>query len=154
MIGQFRASRQSGQARAAPPNSRDREEWWRLKLVENHAVPCGSCQHCCTHEWIFLRPEEGDVAEIYETVDIISPATGLPAKALAHKPNGDCIYLSGSGCTIHGRHPAVCRAFDCRRFFLQVQTLPRTERRRQMREVARFEETYDIGKRMQEEFPV
>ena len=121
---------------------------------ETFAVPCGTCQHCCKHEWIILKPEEGDIVELYDTVDIVSPLTQLPAKALRHKENGDCIYLSASGCTIHGRHPSVCRGFDCRRFYLQTQTMPRTERRRQMREVHRFQETFEIGKRMQEEFPV
>ncbi len=125
-----------------------------MQAGENYAVPCGSCRHCCTHEWIFLKPEEGDIAELYDTVDIVNPTTGLPAKALAHKPNGDCIYLGASGCTIHGRHPAVCRAFDCRRFFLQIRNQPRSERRRQMREVVRFQETFEIGKHMQEKFPV
>ena len=124
------------------------------ETAENNAVPCGTCHHCCTHEWIFLRPEQGDIAELYDTVDIVSPTTGLPAKALAHKPNGDCIYLGDSGCTIHGRHPAVCRAFDCRRFFLDMLRRPRTERRRNMRDVARFQETFEIGQRMQDEFPV
>jgi len=120
----------------------------------NFSVPCGSCRHCCQHEWIFLRPEEGDIVELYETVDIVSPSTGLPAKALAHQPNGDCIYLGATGCTIHGRHPAVCRDFDCRRFYLKVLTEPRQERRRQMREIHRFQETFAIGKRMQEAHPV
>ena len=125
-----------------------------MKAAENNVVPCGSCHHCCTHEWIVLKPEEGDVVELYETVDVVNPSNGLPAKALAHQPNGDCIYLSASGCTIHGRHPAVCRAFDCRRFYLQEQARPRLERRRRMREVARFQETYDIGKRMEAASPV
>lgn len=125
-----------------------------MSEAAQHVVPCGSCHHCCTHEWIFLKPEQGDVAALYDTVDIVNPSTGRPGKALAHKPNGDCIYLGATGCTIHGRHPAVCRDFDCRRFFLGVNQLPRSERRRQMRTVLRFEETYEIGKRMQESHPV
>jgi len=33
---------------------------------------------------------------------------------LAHKANGDCIYLDELGCSIHGRAPSLCRIADCR----------------------------------------
>jgi Fe-S-cluster containining protein len=33
---------------------------------------------------------------------------------LAHKANGDCIYLEEKGCSIHGRAPYMCRTMDCR----------------------------------------
>lgn len=33
---------------------------------------------------------------------------------LAHKDNGDCIYLGDTGCTIHERKPQQCREMDCR----------------------------------------
>jgi len=125
-----------------------------MERPPSSAVPCGTCQHCCKNEWILLHPEDGDIVELYDTVDIASPRTGLPVKALRHKPNGDCIYLSPTGCTIHGRHPSICRVFDCRRFYLRALEAPRTERRRQMRDVHRYAETFAIGKRMQEEFPV
>lgn len=125
-----------------------------MKPVANATVPCGSCQHCCKNLWIWLKPEEGDVVEQYDTVDYVSPITGLPAKALSHKPNGDCVYLGPAGCTIHGRHPAVCRAFDCRRFYLKLMALPRTERRREMRTGYLVKETLEVGRRMQEAYPV
>ena len=35
---------------------------------------------------------------------------------LNHLTNGDCVYLGPDGCTIHGRHPAICRTFDCAGF--------------------------------------
>lgn len=52
---------------------------------------------------------------------------------IAHKPNGDCVYLAGNGCTIHGRAPALCRAADCRSLALKydlrtAQTLHMTGR--------------------------
>lgn len=37
---------------------------------------------------------------------------------LAHKPNGDCYYLTEKGCGIHSIRPAQCRTFDCRRMYL------------------------------------
>ncbi len=33
---------------------------------------------------------------------------------LAHKPNGECIYLEPGGCSIHDRAPSLCRSADCR----------------------------------------
>jgi hypothetical protein len=39
---------------------------------------------------------------------------------LAHKPNGDCIYLDEHGCSIHGRAPSLCRVADCRSIALKI----------------------------------
>jgi Fe-S-cluster containining protein len=33
---------------------------------------------------------------------------------LDHKPNGDCIYLGQTGCTIHEDKPLMCQRMDCR----------------------------------------
>lgn len=35
-------------------------------------------------------------------------------QVLAHKLNGDCVYLGPGGCSIYDRRPILCRAFDCR----------------------------------------
>lgn len=64
-----------------------------------------------------LHPEDGDRPEEYDTIEIGNPLTGEPCQALRQRPNGACIYLGIAGCTIHGRAPALCREFDCRRFF-------------------------------------
>jgi hypothetical protein len=53
-----------------------------------------------------------------------------PLLLLRHKPNGDCVYLGEHGCTIYDRAPAVCRRFDCRKYFL---AMPREERRQMER---------------------
>jgi len=39
---------------------------------------------------------------------------------LAHKPNGECIYLENSGCSIHERAPSLCRSADCRSLALRL----------------------------------
>ena len=72
-----------------------------------------------------LFTEHGDDPNAYETQML----GGL--QALAHKPNGDCVYLGEKGCTIHERRPAVCRAYDCAGQFRQFT---RAERRRGVRE--------------------
>jgi Fe-S-cluster containining protein len=118
------------------------------------SVPCGSCQHCCRHEYVAVDPAEGDIVELYETIDVINPFTQQPQKALARKPNGDCLYLGAAGCTIHGRHPAACRRFDCRLVYLGLKKMPRVERRLQIREHHDMDALYEIGGRMQRAYPL
>ncbi|EJM1834574.1 YkgJ family cysteine cluster protein [Salmonella enterica] len=80
-------------------------------------VPCNGCTLCCRSDAISIHPELGDVAEDYQTEPHIVPqmaADGIVM--LAHKPDGSCVYLGDDGCTIHGKAPALCREFDCRRW--------------------------------------
>ena len=89
-------------------------------------VPCGGCRACCRNDRIILHPEHGDDPASFEIEPTWNPLTNRPALMLKHKPNGDCIYLGEEGCTIHDRAPAICREFDCRRFFMKFS---RAERR-------------------------
>lgn len=90
-------------------------------------VPCNGCTACCRRDLIVLHPEAGDDPDAYETVEVVHPLNGSKALALAQGPDGSCVYLGPTGCTIHDRAPHICRTFDCRRFFL---ALNRTVRRR------------------------
>jgi hypothetical protein len=93
---------------------------------------------------VFLNPELGDDVASYDAQPTINPVTGARGLALKHKPGGGCIYLAeGVGCTIHGRAPALCRQFDCRRFFL-VTT--RSDRRRLIAEGLFSEDVLDAGR--------
>ncbi len=78
----------------------------KRKCVE---VPCGDCTLCC----------QGDAIRLQEVDDpgkyLTEPHSSIPgALMLAHKPNGDCIYLTENGCAIHDCAPALCRGADCR----------------------------------------
>lgn len=42
------------------------------------------------------------------------------ARMIAHKPNGECIYLNEQGCGIHDRAPSLCRSADCRSLALRI----------------------------------
>jgi Fe-S-cluster containining protein len=113
---------------------------------------CSTCPgHCCRNDTILLHPEKGDIPSLYDTETISHPMTGKPAKMLAHKPNGDCIYLGevdGVGrCTIYHRRPAICRAFDCG---LSYAKLTRAERRQLLRDDLVSRDTLDQGRRVQE----
>lgn len=39
---------------------------------------------------------------------------------LAHKPNGECVYVEEGGCSIHERAPSLCRSADCRSIALTL----------------------------------
>jgi hypothetical protein len=124
-------------------------------IRDTRAVPCGSCQVCCKMSWVFLDPEAGDVAERYDTVEVVHPKTGALVKALAHKPNGGgCIYLGSAGCTIHGTAPSLCRAFDCRAYYLDMKATPRTVRKRALSEQYSAQELFEAGRELQRKFPV
>jgi Fe-S-cluster containining protein len=121
--------------------------------TETTDVPCGTCHHCCQKELIPIRPERGDDPSAYDTFEAVNPTTGKRERFLRHQPNGDCIYLGAAGCTIHGRQPATCKAFDCRQFFLWFSKRPAAQRQRLIATRPRVKETVEIGKRMQAEHP-
>jgi len=100
-------------------------------MIASNSVPCNGCTACCQNDLLVLHPEMGDDPASYETMEAINPVTGAPCLALKHKPGGGCIYLGDGGCTIHGRAPAICREFDCRRFYSRmVEIYTRAERRK------------------------
>lgn len=75
------------------------------------AVPCNGCTRCCTRgDMVRLLPD--DDPRTYQT----EPHPLKPgALMLAHKENGDCVYLGIGGCTIHDTKPRMCREMDCRK---------------------------------------
>lgn len=107
-------------------------------------VPCDGCTSCCKHELLFLHPEMGDKSEYYQTQKAFNPITGRIGLALKHNPNGDCIYLGAHGCTIHGRAPAICREFDCRRLLLHIGGRP--AQRRALKTGLITKDIFDAGK--------
>jgi Fe-S-cluster containining protein len=72
-------------------------------------VPCNGCTLCCQGDAIRLLPQ--DDPALYQTVPHFVMAGEV---MLAHKANGDCIYLDG-GCTIQATKPLMCKEMDCRR---------------------------------------
>lgn len=72
-------------------------------------VPCDGCRLCCLGDAVRLTAD--DNPSKYQT----EPHPAIPgALMLAHKPNGDCIYLGPTGCENHADRPTLCRAMDCR----------------------------------------
>lgn len=72
-------------------------------------VPCNGCTLCCHGD--LIRLERIDRGEDYK----VETHPFIPgALMLAHKPNGDCIYLDSGKCSIHENAPSLCRLADCR----------------------------------------
>lgn len=85
-----------------------------MKKSDTKFVPCNGCTLCCKGD--LIRLTENDNPEEYLT----EPHPRLPgALILAHKSNGDCVYLVENGCSIHGKAPELCRAADCRTIALK-----------------------------------
>lgn len=71
-----------------------------------------------------LHPELGDDVSSYQ-VQVLPDSAGNPFYLLATTPEGACVYLGESGCTIYDHRPTLCRSFDCRKHYL---ILPREDR--------------------------
>jgi len=78
-------------------------------------VPCNGCTICCHSDAIRLL--EGDDVSFYMTVKHPYIKDAL---MLAHKENGECIYLEETGCGIHDYAPLLCRQADCRSIALKI----------------------------------
>lgn len=63
-----------------------------------------------------ILPEKGDDPSSYQTAICISIGKD-PYLILDRHENGDCVYLTPDGCSIHDRAPWTCRTFDCRAVF-------------------------------------
>ena len=78
-------------------------------------VPCNGCTLCCQGDAVRLEAEDLTMGYQTEAHPYIKGAL-----MLAHKPNGDCIYVNERGCSIHDRAPSLCRTADCRSLALRI----------------------------------
>ena len=85
-----------------------------MKKLKTKYVPCNGCVLCCKGDLIRLTEADNPAAYITEQHPRI-PGTLM----LAHKENGECIYLDETGCSIHGSAPELCRIADCRTIALK-----------------------------------
>jgi Fe-S-cluster containining protein len=101
-------------------------------------VPCNGCTACCKVQRVILYPQVDDVAS-YETEESIFQDKTL--HVLKQKPNGSCVYLGEKGCTIHYRAPAVCRAFDCRLWYLHFKNMSDKQKKTMRKNGFQFQDT-------------
>lgn len=84
-------------------------------------VPCNGCVRCCIGDAVRILSHEDHTQWVTEPHFKIEGA-----RMLAHKPNGECVYLGQysptggrfaddrRGCTIHSNRPEQCHTMDCR----------------------------------------
>ena len=93
------------------------EEWLIQSGLGDRAATCaaGWTAQCCHGDAVRLL--DSDDLSKYQT----EPHPYMPkVLVVAHKPNGDCLYLGDEGCTIHDTKPQMCREMDCRRITLAI----------------------------------
>jgi uncharacterized protein len=88
--------------------------------MERNNVPCNGCTACCRNDMIVLHPECGDDVSAYQHHKETCPLTGAQVPVLDKKADRTCVYLGDRGCTIWDRAPTVCREFDCRLFYTEI----------------------------------
>ena len=98
-------------------------------------VPCGDCRACCRHDRVILGP--ADDPRTYQW-----HVEGGYA-VLDRRTNGECVYLTETGCGIHDRAPAICRRFDCR---VLVLTTDEAVMQRRVSENPQMAEVYAAGR--------
>jgi len=83
---------------------------------------CGNCRECCSHfQRIELTEKEGERFVWY-----VRPGDHDKV-SVAHKPNGECLYLGPCGCTRYADRPEICRIFDCRLMTIMNDPGPLTD---------------------------
>jgi hypothetical protein len=88
------------------------------KKLKEVFVPCNGCTLCCEGDAVKIEKE--DLGKNYYT----EPHPYISGELMiAHKQNGDCIYLIENGCSIHDNAPALCRYADCRSLALKFDFL-------------------------------
>jgi len=103
-------------------------------------VPCNGCTACCHGDAVRLLPQDDPDEYITEPHDYM-----IGRLMLAHKSNGDCIYLGGHGCTIHDRRPQMCRQMDCR---LIAMRLPKKAAKILIKQKRLQKDVYERGREL------
>ena len=112
-----------------------------MRVAVPSDTPCNGCTACCRGDTIELYSEYGDDPATYQT-EMGSSSRPI----LAKKPGTtDCVYLGDGGCTIHDRAPAMCRVFDCGKYFA---LLSRTERLQRVKRRPGLAEVFKQGARL------
>lgn len=99
---------------------------------ESPPINCNGCRACCKKDLLILHPEMGDDPSQYLHRKVKHPLTNKPAYALQNKDNGECIYLTETGCGNYENRPAICREFHCGLF---VKGLMRDTTRKERRKM-------------------
>lgn len=75
---------------------------------------CNACSRCCHDKSIQVNPYE--IARLASNIGIrprefISKYLGENGPYLKSRPDGACVFLGPTGCTVHSDRPLVCRLY-------------------------------------------
>lgn len=101
---------------------------------EPSTVPCNGCTACCIHDHVILGPKDNPKDFQFHVEDGYA--------VLDRKPDGSCIYLTPTGCGIHGRAPDICRRMDCR---VLVLLTPAAKREIRIQQNPQMKLVYEAG---------
>jgi hypothetical protein len=73
-----------------------------IELLPDSDIPCNGCTTCCY----------GAVVPLLEDEDFPSVEVN-GQRVLPHNDEGNCIYLTDTGCEAWPDSPASCRTYDC-----------------------------------------
>jgi hypothetical protein len=113
-----------------------REEWGELMAIREREsrVACNGCTACCKHDRVYLDPRKDDLATLKWHTEFVGGLPGaadpIPVAVLDRKDDGSCVYLTDTGCSIHGSAPSICKRMDCRVLLLLTQPSIREHRER------------------------
>jgi Fe-S-cluster containining protein len=82
---------------------------------------CTHCKHkdCCKDFLVYLSPSER--LRLKNHVDYLPSIDPDALAFLAKRENGECYYLTPTGCSIWSSRPGACREYSCQeQDFLQV----------------------------------
>lgn len=82
-------------------------------------LECNGCTACCRGDKIHLLPGE-DPAN-WETVE-------RDGRHWLKRVDGNCVYLTDNGCSIHGKAPEMCKRFNCIEYFKGLTRIERKQR--------------------------
>lgn len=98
---------------------------WRgpdvVRRFKEVSVPCGECSHCCMNVRVYLIEADLLSGFPYRMEEGPKPYSDNGPIILSRTEDGSCIYYVDGKCSIRDNRPSICRAFDCRNSFWQME---------------------------------
>jgi Fe-S-cluster containining protein len=119
---------------------------------------CSRCLSCCRFKTIQLNPYE--IARLsgnrgMSTTLFIERFTTNGGTVLGSKPDGTCVFLNDTGCSVHADRPLVCRLYPLGRHvdFLGVESFSQIELEKGCKGILHEKGTLEQYLEQQDAFP-
>jgi Fe-S-cluster containining protein len=81
---------------------------------QESGTPCNGCTSCCYFPGPVDVIPDDEQPEDLAHLDLVDHPDGDGRLALRKRPDGACVHLGPTGCTVHAHRPLACRTYDCR----------------------------------------